>query len=55
MHRLWIVLLSLGAVVGLGSAAHGSFRQHHDEFERHIADVCADAALRSAAKTLPKN
>jgi len=55
MYRLWIVLLSVGAVLGLSSAAHQGFRAHHDEFERHVADVCADAALRSAAKALPKN
>jgi len=46
MYRLRIVVLSLGAILGFVSAAH-HLHERHDAFERHVADVCADAALRA--------
>ena len=46
MYRLPIVLLAFGALIGFASAAH-HFHDRHEAFERHIADVCTDAALRA--------
>jgi hypothetical protein len=51
--RFLTPLLVIGAFVGFGSAFHHAWHAHHEhreDFERHIADVCADAALRAAAK-----
>jgi len=46
-RSLLIVLLGLGAVVGFGSGIH-SLRWHswarRAAFERHVAEVCVDAA-----------
>ena len=50
MHRLLTMLLVVGAVCGFGSAAHHGYRERHEAFERHVADVCTDAALRAARK-----
>jgi hypothetical protein len=47
MYRLPIVLLTFGAIVGFASAAHHGFQSRHEAFERHVADVCTDAALRA--------
>jgi hypothetical protein len=46
MYRLPIVVLALGAIFGFASAAH-HMHERHEAFERHIADVCTDAALRA--------
>jgi hypothetical protein len=46
MYRFPIVALALGAILGFASAAH-HMHERHDAFERHIADVCTDAALRA--------
>ncbi|MFO0667139.1 MAG: hypothetical protein U0174_24515 [Polyangiaceae bacterium] len=46
-RRLLIVLLSLGAIGGFGSAFFHAGQCHQsrrDAFERHIAKVCVDAA-----------
>jgi len=48
MHRLAIALLALGAFFGFASAAHHGWHSRRDTFERHVADVCTDAALRAA-------
>jgi hypothetical protein len=46
-RRLLLVLLAFGALAGYGSAAfHMGARAHtrHEAFERHVAEVCLDAA-----------
>ena len=50
MHRLAVVLLTFGAFVGFASAAHHGWHSRRDAFERHVAEVCTDAALRTAPK-----
>jgi hypothetical protein len=50
MHRLLTMLLVVGAVAGFASAAHHGYRERHEAFERHVADVCTDAALRATRK-----
>ena len=49
---LLIGLLAIGTVLGFGSAifhrAHGA---RHQAFERHVADICAESALRAAGKS----
>ncbi|HEX4338327.1 MAG TPA: hypothetical protein VH062_20620 [Polyangiaceae bacterium] len=47
MYRLPIIVLTFGAIVGFASAAHHGMQSRHEAFERHVADVCADAALRA--------
>jgi hypothetical protein len=47
MHRLAVPLLALGAFLGFASAAHHGWHARQDAFERHVADVCTDAALRA--------
>jgi hypothetical protein len=53
--RLKIVLLSLGVVAGYGAGfAHLAAWHHYHRraaIERHIADVCADAALRANSRS----
>jgi hypothetical protein len=53
-YRFVMPLLAIGAIVGFGSALHHRWHEQHLDregaFERHIADVCADAALRAVAK-----
>jgi hypothetical protein len=46
-YRLPIALLTFGAILGFASAAHHGWEARHAAFERHVADVCADAALRA--------
>ncbi|MCA9596396.1 MAG: hypothetical protein KC776_23940 [Myxococcales bacterium] len=54
-HRIVIALLSLGVVVGFGAGffrlamwhRYGSRFDRKAAFERHVADVCVDAALRA--------
>jgi hypothetical protein len=47
MHRILTMLLVVGAVAGFASAARHGYRERHDAFERHVADLCTDAALRA--------
>lgn len=49
-RKILVVLLALGAVLGFASAARHAMPHRREAFERHIADVCTDAALRAAAK-----
>ncbi len=44
-----IPLLALGVVLGYGFAFHSMHRHHHgrDAWERHIGDVCIQAARRA--------
>ena len=51
-RRLLIVLLTLGTIGGFGSGiasmrCHGNARRA--AFERHVANVCVDAARRAKA------
>ncbi len=48
-RRALIVLLALGTVGGFAS---GFAHAHHRRagFERHVADVCAQAALRAKGR-----
>lgn len=57
-RRLLIALLGFGAFAGFASGLaslhchrfHGGYGYgpfHHADFERHVADVCTDAALRA--------
>jgi hypothetical protein len=48
--RFLVVLLTFGALTGLWSGAHHGWSDRHAEFERHVADICADSALRAAGK-----
>ena len=48
MYRFAVVLLAAGAFFGFASAAHHGWHGRRDAFERHVADVCTDAALRAA-------
>ena len=57
-RKFLMVLLAVGAIAGFGSgfarlcyggACHlgpGAGFNRHADFERHVADTCADAALR---------
>ena len=52
-RKILIVLLALGTVGGYASACHHARWhrwQRQQAFERHIADVCIDAAHRAASK-----
>lgn len=49
MYRVPIVVLALGAILGFASAGR-HMQERHDAFERHIADVCTDAALRTRSR-----
>lgn len=61
-RKVIIALLGLGTVVGYGAGvarlacAKGGFGGHtarRAAFERHVADVCVDAALRAAPRPPP--
>lgn len=41
-----IVVLTLGVVAGFGFAIHASQHrhEHREAFERHVAQICVDAA-----------
>jgi hypothetical protein len=49
MRTFRIVVLALGSVLGYGAAIHGAAcaRERHAEFERHVADICVEAAHRA--------
>jgi hypothetical protein len=49
-RRFLIVLLALGAVLGFASVFRHRYPDRREAFERHVADVCTDAALRAYAK-----
>lgn len=49
-RRFIIVLLAVGAVAGFGSAFRHRYSDRREAFERHLADVCTDSALRAYAK-----
>jgi hypothetical protein len=53
-RKLLIAVLAFGTVAGFGSGffslARGGCRNHHERraaFERHVADVCVEAANRA--------
>jgi len=48
-RRFVMFLLGAGAIAGFASAFHHHF-ERREAFERHLADVCTDAALRAYAK-----
>jgi hypothetical protein len=50
MRRLAVVLLAFGALFGFASAAHHGWHSRRDAFERHVADICTEAALRTAPR-----
>jgi hypothetical protein len=52
-RRILIVLLGLGAVGGYWSALHHQrWPDRREAFERHVADLCTDAALRASKHAL---
>ena len=53
-RRILMGLLALGAVGGFASAFHHRHHDHREAFERHVADLCSDAALRANAKAVEK-
>jgi hypothetical protein len=47
-----IAFLALGTVLGFGSTVFShAHMAHRDAFERHVADICADSALRASGKS----
>ena len=55
---LLIVFLSFTTFAGFASGIRhvhqfGWHRPDHDAFERHLADICADAALRANTSKTP--
>jgi hypothetical protein len=55
-RRILIALLAVGTVAGYGSAfAHlcRAREWHRAAFERHVADVCLDAARRASDRPAP--
>jgi len=53
-RRILMGLLSLGAVGCFASSFHHRHHDHREAFERHVADLCSDAALRANAKAIEK-
>jgi hypothetical protein len=52
-RKILIALLALGTVGGYGSAfacARHHARERHERFERHVADLCVDAATHAKAR-----
>lgn len=58
-RRVLIALLSLGTLLGYAGCAarvahhraeHGPWLQRRAKFEQHVAQICADAALRARAE-----
>lgn len=58
-RKLLIALFAFGTVAGFGSGIASMAMCHHRAegrraaFERHVADVCVDAALRARAGERP--
>jgi len=52
MRAFRIVVFTLGTVAGFGWALHEAHhhRDQHAAFERHVADVCVEAARRTATE-----
>ena len=51
-RKIWIALLALGAIGGFAAGfAHLGCHMHgrHDAFERHVAQLCVDAARNAPA------
>jgi hypothetical protein len=55
-RRILIGLLALGALGGFAAGfarlcahRHGGWHGRHEAFERRVADVCAEAALRATS------
>ena len=53
-RRILMGLLALGAFGGFWSGFHHRYHDRHEAFERHVADLCSDAALRANAKAVEK-
>jgi hypothetical protein len=52
-RRILIIVLGLGTIAGFGSgiaSAVHHHRAHRAAFERHVADLCTDAAEHHAAR-----
>jgi hypothetical protein len=49
-RRILMGLLALGALGGFWSGFHHRHYDQREAFERHVADLCSDAALRANAK-----
>ncbi len=52
-RRILMAILAAGAIGGFASEFHGACHRHHDRraaFERHVADVCVQAARKSDQK-----
>jgi len=52
-RRIVMAILAAGAIGGYAMGIHGACHRHHDRraaFERHVAEVCVDAARRSDQK-----
>jgi hypothetical protein len=47
-------VLALGAIGGFASAFHHRHHDRREAFERHVAELCSDAAVRAQAKALEK-
>jgi hypothetical protein len=56
MRTFRIVVFSLGTILGFGFAVHaGRWHGHHrDAFERHVAQICVDAARGVPAPSGPR-
>jgi hypothetical protein len=54
-RKILIAVLALGTIVGYGSAiarmrcGHGGWHERRAAYERRVADICTDAALRARA------
>jgi hypothetical protein len=60
-RRILIVLLGLGTLLGFGAFVHRlrqgpgphGWQARRVAFERHVAEICSDAALRARAQSPP--
>ncbi len=56
-RKIAIALLSLGTIAGFACGFHSlrrgiaCHRERQDTFERHVATICTDAALRAKQDT----
>jgi hypothetical protein len=56
-HPLGRALLVVGAVAGFGSGFHSLARHHEhrrEDFERHVAQICVDAAQAAQTSRPPQ-